>query len=108
MGDDQIMDPETTRLYLFLTACGGNWRNTIYIPGKKDSLGYLMAADRDGRPVIMTIAQFQQLTGEQIDPAECCGLLTEEGFAALYAQYLLWRLPSAEQDPLRCLNQTGD
>jgi len=56
----------------------------------------------------MAAEQFQQLIGERIDPAECCGQLAKEGFAALYAQYLLWRLPSAEQDPLRCLSQTGN
>jgi len=102
------MDSKTRQLYLFLAACGGNWRNSVYIPRREGTPGYLLDADRDGKPLVMAAEQFQQLTGEQIDPAECCGLLTEEGFAALYAQYLLWRLPSAGQDPLRCLSQTGD
>nr|WP_325305090.1 hypothetical protein [uncultured Oscillibacter sp.] len=39
----------------------------------------------------------------QIDPAECCGQLTEAGFKTLYAQYLLWRCSSAKGHPLRQL-----
>ena len=44
----------TKQLYLFLTACSGNWRNSIYIKcqSDKDDPGYLLAADRDGQPVI--------------------------------------------------------
>lgn len=99
------MNPMTKQLYLFLTACGGNWRNTIYIPGEKDGPGYLMAADRDGRPVIMAAEQFQQLSDEQIAPAECHGQLAQSAFQDIYAQYLLWQLPSAAQDPLRYLSQ---
>ena len=95
----------TKQLYLFLTACSGNWRNSIYIKcqSEKDDPGYLLAADRDGQPVILPIQQLYGLTGVQIDPAECCGQLTEDGFASLYAQYLLWRLPAAEEHPLRRL-----
>ena len=86
------------QLYLFLTACSGNWRNTVHISCQEetDNPGYLLAADRDGQ-------QFYELMGEQIDPAECCGQLTEASFEALYAQYLLWRLPAAEEHPLRRL-----
>ena len=89
----------TKQLYLFLAACSGNWRNSIYIKcqSEKDDPGYLLAADRDGQPVILPIQQLYGLTGVQIDPAEC------GGFASLYAQYLLWRLPAAEEHPLRRL-----
>ena len=92
----------TKQLSLFLTACSGNWRNSIYIKcqSEKDAPGYLLAADRDGQPVILPIQRLYELTGVQIDPTECCGQLTEDGFAALYAQYLLWRLPAAEEHPL--------
>ena len=69
----------TKQLYLFLVACSGNWRNSIYIKcqGEKDAPGYLLAADRDDQPVILAVQQFYQLTGTWIDPAECCGQLTE-------------------------------
>ena len=93
----------TQQLYHFLHACAGNWRNTVYIPA--DGPGYLLSTDKDGRPVLMTVDHFQELTGEQIDPAECCGQLTEEGFKALYGQYLLWHLPSDGKNPLAQLCQ---
>ena len=90
-------------LYLFLSACQGNWRNSVHVSA--DGPGYLLSADRAGQPVVMSVEQFQQLTGESIDPAECCGQLTEDAFKTLYAQYLLWRMPSAEDDPLPLLSR---
>ena len=89
------------QLYRFLSAGQGNWRNSVHI--STESPGYLLSTDRDGRPIVIAVEQFQRLTGEDIDPAECCGQLTEAGFEALYAQYLLWRCPSAEEHPLRQL-----
>ena len=47
-------------LYRFLTACSGNWRNSIYI--SSDGPSYLLSADRDARPVIMSTERFQSLT----------------------------------------------
>ena len=67
------MNAECQRLYLFLAACQGNWRNSVCL--STDGPGYLLSADRDGRPVVMSVEQFRQLTGEAIDPAECCGQL---------------------------------
>lgn len=100
------MTTDTKQLYLFLTACSGNWRSSIYISCQgKDDPGYLLSADRDGKPIIISVAQFQHLTGEQIDPAECCGQLTEEAFRSLYALYLLWQCPAAQTDSLRLLSQ---
>ena len=88
------MNSSTKQLYQFLTACRGNWRSSVYITCQEpDNPGYLLSADRDGKPMLMPIAQFQQLTGEQIDPTACCGQLTEEAFRSLYAQYLLWQEP---------------
>ena len=69
------MASSTKQLYLFLTACSGNWRNTVHI----------------------------SCQGVQIDPAECCGQLTEAGFEALYGKYLLWQCPSAEGHSLKQL-----
>ena len=88
------MRSSTKQLYLFLAACRGNWRSSIHITCQEpDNPGYLLSADRDGKPMLMPITQFQQLTGEQIDPTECCGQLTGEAFRCLYAQYLLWQDP---------------
>ena len=95
----------TQLFYYFLSACQGNWRSSVHISA--DGSGYLLSADRDGRPIVMAVEQLQQLTGEPIDPTGCCGQLTAGGFKSLYAQYLLWRMPSAEDDPLCCLSQSG-
>ena len=101
------MSLSTEQLYQFLFACSGNWRNSIYISSQEEiaAASYLLAAGRDGQPVVMPVEQLQQLTGEQVDSAECCGQLTEECFKAFYAQYLIWRLPSADIDPLLALTQ---
>ena len=101
------MNSSTKQLYLFLVACSGNWRNSIYIKcqKEKDNSGYLLAADRDGQPVVLSVQQFYQLTEVWIDPAECCGQLTEACFEALYAQYLLWQCPLADGYPLRQLSR---
>ena len=97
------MQPLARQLYRFLSACGGNWRNAIFVscPELESTPSFLMVADRDGHPVIMETKTFYQLTGEQIDPTECCGQLTEAGFESLYAQYLLWHCPATGDHPLR-------
>ncbi len=95
---------DSQHLYIFLSSCSGSWRNTVFI-AVQDRPGYLLSTGRDGQPIVMAVEKFQQLTGEQIDPTECCGQLTEASFSALYAQYLLWRLPGAEEDPLHYLSK---
>lgn len=102
------MNTTSKQLYSFLSGCAGNWRNAVFIAGigQDDSSGYLLSTDRDGRPVVMAADHFRELTGEQIDPAECCGRLTVDGFKALFGQYLLWYLPSDSGNPLEQLCQT--
>ncbi len=92
-------------LYNILSACAGNWRNCVYISASGS--GYLLSTGRDGHPIVMAVEQFRQLTGEHIDPSECYGQLSAAGFKTLYAQYLLWHMPSAGADPLRFLSQSG-
>lgn len=88
------MDLAQNQLYRFLTACGGNWRNSFTIsPVREDSPGCLMAMDRDGRPVFLAPGTLRQAAGEPIDLTECLGQLTEPAFRDLFARYLLWRLP---------------
>ena len=99
----------TQQLYHFLSACAGNWRNAVFIAeaGKEVSSDYLLSANRDGQPVVMSVERFRQLTGENVDPTECCEQLSAEGFKTLYAQYLLWHVPSVKDDPFRFLSQGG-
>lgn len=96
------MNITSKQFYIFLSACAGNWRNCVYISA--GGSGYLLSTGRDGQPIVMSVEQFRQLTGEHIDPSECCGQLTEEGFSTLFAQYLLWHMPSAREDPLHRLS----
>lgn len=91
------MNSSTKQLYLFLSACGGNWRNSIHVSA--DGPGCLLTADPDAKPIVMPVEQFQALTGEQIDPAECYGQLSETAFRTLYTQYFLWHTASAEGKP---------
>lgn len=99
------MDELTTRkLYAFLTACGGNWRNTIHIPAQEGHAGWLLAADRDGKPVVMNVDAFQNQIAEEIDTRECRGVLTESAFGDIFSQYLLWQIPAASCRPSDALN----
>lgn len=97
-------------LYLFLSACGGNWRNTLYISRQKNrpnSSGFLLASDWDGKPVIMAVEPLQRYTGEQIEPGECHGQLTESAFKDIYAKYLLWQFPYDDTDVLAALSRSS-
>lgn len=98
------MDTITQQLNTFLSSCRGNWRNTLYIrDAEQPGAGYLMTADRDGAPVLMELGMFCRLTGQNIDPDECRGVMAQSVFEDIYAQYLLWRLPSAQEHSLRAL-----
>jgi len=106
IGSDEAMNAKIRHFYLFLFACSGNWRNTVYIPGKQDNAACLIAADWDGKPVIMSVGQFQRLSGTQIDPDECCRQLTPSAFQDIYAQYLHWQFPDDRADVLAALSRS--
>ncbi len=100
------MAANSQHLYAFLTACSGNWRNTIYIYNQQpDHPDHLLAFDRDGFPVIMATDRLQQASGDQIDPAECCGQITVDSFKNLFAQYLLWQTSSPQDQPMEHFSQ---
>lgn len=100
------MTKNIQQLYKFLTAALGSWRNTIYIHSQRvDRPGHLLAFGRDGLPVIMAADELREASGDQIDPAECCGQITEDSFRCLFAQYLLWQTSSPQDKPLDHLSQ---
>ena len=71
----------------------------------------MMTTDRDGMPLLMEVSTFNRLTGGSIDPAECCGEMALSVFETVYAKYLLWRCPSAQEHSLRSIcvqNHGGD
>lgn len=89
------MITDSQQLYRFLTAASGSWRNTIYIHSQQENYPeQLLAFNRDGTPIIMAADKLQQISGDEIDPSECCGQLTEASFKNLFAQYLLWQTSS--------------
>lgn len=92
------MNALTRKLNTFLSACGGNWRNCICVFAR--GARYLVAMDRDAKPVVMNVDEFRQQTGEPVDPAECCATLPGSRFRDLYAQYLPWEISDPASDPL--------
>ena len=57
-----------------------------------------MSTDRDAKPILVELSQFQRTTGEEVCPDECVGILTRQAFESAYAQWLLWKI----DDPARC------
>ena len=100
------------RLLDFATGCEGHWQNALYIPCgqcsrlcKLDRRGCLMTVSPGGEPVLIGVKRYEQLTGQEINPKECCGTISRETFETVYSRYLLWELDSANQCPLRQLDK---
>ncbi len=99
------MKPEICRLYPFLKAAQGNWRNAMFIHclGQRcavapDCTGFLLCADAAGKPLVISAKQFSHLTGEPIEPSECAAILDKAAFDSAYALWLAWTV----EDPHGC------
>lgn len=99
------MNENTQKIYPFLKAVRGNWRNALFIrcqkavcPCRQGGSGFLFCADGDGRPLLLPAEQFSQLTGEQIDPSECAALLDCTAFESAYSLWFEWNA----EDPHTC------
>lgn len=104
------MDQIKRNLYELLFSCKGNWRNAIYVPCgpcphpcKVDRSGCLVAIRQDGAPLLVGVREFEEETGERIDPGECIGTLSKDAFSSLFSNYLLWEMSSSEQCPMEYL-----
>ena len=104
------MDQIKRNLYELLFSCKGNWRNTIYVPCgpcphpcKVDRSGCLAAIRQDGTPLLVGVREFEEETGERIDPGECIGTLNKDAFSSLFSRYLTWEMSSSEQCPMEYL-----
>ena len=104
------MDQMNRNLYELLFSCKGNWRNAIYVPCgscphpcKVDRSGCLAAIRQDGAPLLVGVREFEEETGERIDPGECVGTLSKDAFASLFSRYLIWEMSSSEQCPMEYL-----
>ena len=97
------MNSENKKLYSFMCATQGNWRNAIYIvcsscPYSGQSCdGHLLSATADGVPILFPCSLYEELTGESIDKNECAGVLTCQAFESLYHLWLIWNTPTKDQ-----------
>lgn len=98
--------------YQFLKAARGNWRNAIYLYcGRsaclEDCGGFLMAADANGAPILISVKTFEQLSGETVVPDECSSILYKQAFESAYALAILWRTVSSSDCPLTAFTETN-
>lgn len=108
------MDQMNRNLYELLFSCKGNWRNAIYVPCgpcphpcKVDRSGCLTAIRQDGAPLLVGVREFEEGTGERIDPGECIGTLNKDAFSSLFSRYLTWEMSSSEQCPMEYLTDSS-
>ena len=108
------MDQMNRNLYELLFSCKGNWRNAIYVPCgpcphpcKVDCSGCLAAIRQDSAPLLVGVREFEEETGERIDPGECIGTLNKDAFSSLFSRYLIWEMTSSEQCPMEYLTDSS-
>ena len=108
------MDQIKRNLYELLFSCKGNWRNAIYVPCgpcphpcKVDRSGCLAAICQDGAPLLVSVREFEEETGERIDPGDCIGTLSKDAFSSLFSRYLTWEMSSSEQCPMEYLTDSS-
>ena len=108
------MDQIKRNLYELLFSCKGNWRNAIYVPCgpcphpcKVDCSGCLAVIRQDGAPLLVGVREFEEETGERIDPGECIGTLNKDAFSSLFSRYLIWEMTSSEQCPMEYLTDSS-
>ena len=63
-----------------------------------------MSADRNAQPVLISVAEFERLTVQKIDPHECRAQLTRSAFEDIYCNYLDWCLSDRSVCPLLMLS----
>ena len=108
---------ESCLFYPFIKAAQGNWRNALFISCEcttcpygitPDCEGYLMVSDSMGFPIIMAVEQLRIITGDPIDPQECCAEISKASFETVYAQYIQWSISKKGRCPLPSLSWKYD
>lgn len=103
LGLEAKMEDELSLLYSFLHATGGNWRNAILIEcrdcvyEKNVCVGYLFTADRDGKPILISVDRFQQITKETVVKEECAAILSKRAFESVYSSWLIWQIDHPQE-----------
>lgn len=92
-----VMKTSSYSIFDFLEHCGGNWRNTVYVPCgccfhpcRAKCRGCLLTADMDGRPMAISVTRFEAITGQRVDLSECVGTLSRYAFDELFRHYRIW------------------
>lgn len=105
------MSTNTYSIFDFLKNCGGNWRNTLYVPCgvcihpcRAQQRGALVTADGYGRPQAISVARYEAITGQRIDPDECIGTLRQYAFDAVFREFALWECEQVGDCLLRSLD----
>lgn len=94
---------DNQKLYRFLNACEGSWRNTVFVFCKncpyseRICSGYFLTTDRNGVPILYPVEQLQKYSKESLETDECIGVLSREAFEALYHQWLIWQITDSQQ-----------
>jgi len=88
----------TNPIYSFLKACGGNWRNAIFLDcrqcvfGRSDCCpGFLLAIDADGKAVIIAVETLQKSMSETIDKVDCAAIVDIHAFERACSSWLIWQ-----------------
>ena len=95
----------TCKFYSFMKAVRGNWRNAIYIQCGQFGIhcscdGFFMAADQDGKPILLSSKTLHSLTGELIDPEECSAILNRRSFESAFSLFIKWNSSDSSICPL--------
>src|SRR5699024_11848995 len=73
------------KFYSFLRAVRGNWRNAIFVScgcdacmygREKPCSGFLLTVDECGQVMLLPAETIHELTGEEVEPAECSAVLS--------------------------------
>lgn len=98
------------RVFRFLTAVEGNWRNAIHIECRKADCPHagecaevLFAADADGSPILMPVPVLRACGAPPVDKYECAGCLERSAFIAAYRRFLDWQTDTDGDCALRRL-----
>lgn len=106
------MNQNKCNFYLFLKAARGNWHNALFVKCACDTCcygnsavckGFLFIADADGTPLLMDAESIRKLTGEEIEPEDCQGIISRNAFLSACASYIEWHTEDDAGCPLQQL-----
>lgn len=105
------MSTSTYSIFDFLKNCGGNWRNTLHVPCgvcihpcRAKQRGALVTADGYGRPLAISVARYEAITGQRVDPDECVGTLQRYAFDTVFRNFSFWKCENVGECLLGCLD----